>query len=495
MKKYTFILKYVFSIILSLSLLSFAGCSDDDEIVTNYLKLSYSSYTFDANGNNKLSIDVSSDSYEWKVALGSDWLSIELRTTTNIVLTASANDTDQPRNTTVTFVNGAAVQTVEITQMNSSGGVPNENGVLPQFRGFYTQDGYNSATTLLSYNGRYIATAKWAWPGDDYSTRDNYFYLFNTETGEEYELGPFSGYSIVLPAFVDDNGVIYYKVNSVWNYIDKNNVSAECTIDGGYSNINISDMAADGSWMGTATYNGTTVGVKVTANGNVSLFSAMDRDFWGSNDNVSTTPVGISGDGTIMYGAAQFYDSLSGQTMGSVIYWSADGTPVYAGEDVTYVYEVDSSGSTVYYLNAPSLNQLVPGLMSYNGRYIAHMYSAYQDPEYYSERTEARFPWIYDIEADKSYVYHQFSGSNGSSRFLCITDDGIASTSDGHIINVNTGTMYNSKDWIYNNYGVIVNHNVIVWKIAENGNIIGSLDSTWDGGAYVNTFAIYYPNK
>lgn len=495
MKNHISILKYITGLALMLGVVM-SACRCSDEEITNYIKLSDNAFTFDAAGKSKLSIDIQTDVEKLIVALGADWLSIESQTENNIVIVANINVSDKERSTTITFAGNGAREVVNIIQMSANSGVPNTNGNLAIFRPFYTQDGINGGDyTTISTNGRYVVTSKWKWTNEgSYSDRDNFFLMYDTATDEEIILGPFSkdlGYAqaIISPIGVTDEGVVFYNSNNEFLTVDKYNVSNAIELSG-YSDIKVSDVVGNGTWIGVADNGSETVGVKVTKEGVVTLIEGMEVDIWGVNRNVTTNLVGLSGDGSKMYGIAQFPMPEINSNWSTVIYWDESGSPRYAGDSETiYAYEKD--GGAVY-LNAPSAAKIYRGLMSYSGRYIAHMYGKYPHPDYYVDLTETRFPWIYDTQTKETHIYPEY---NNGARFLTITDSGIAATSDGHVIDMNTGARYNSKDWIFVNYGIKFEENPVIWKFAENGNFVGSLDSQWEGLSFTNTFAVYYPGN
>ena len=109
------------NILSVLTLLCFFAASCTEEIHRDQIYPSVSSYTFDADGETfALEITAVGESGgEWEYSGGDDsWLTIE-RTETGLNLTASANETLEFRETTITLTYGIASADVKISQLSS----------------------------------------------------------------------------------------------------------------------------------------------------------------------------------------------------------------------------------------------------------------------------------------------------------------------------------------------------------------------------------------
>lgn len=138
-------MKKIMNIIAAAALL-LAGASCTKTVINDYVVPSVSSYDFDAEGGS-FTIGIEASSGSWDASGWDSWIEVEInKEDGTIVLTAQANDTGIPRETSVQLVCGEASSEISLSQLYEG------------FKGNFTDMHEYGDKPVFSKNGRFYAT-------------------------------------------------------------------------------------------------------------------------------------------------------------------------------------------------------------------------------------------------------------------------------------------------------------------------------------------------
>lgn len=164
-------MKKIMNIIAAAALL-LAGASCTKTVINDYVVPSVSSYDFDAEGGS-FTIGIEASSASWDASGWDSWIEVEInKEDGTIVLTAQANDTGMPRETSVQLVCGEASSEISLSQLHEG------------FKGNFTDMHEYGDKPVFSKNGRFYATYNVEYLSDG-NTAVVIPIIVNAETGEK----------------------------------------------------------------------------------------------------------------------------------------------------------------------------------------------------------------------------------------------------------------------------------------------------------------------
>ena len=308
-----------------------------------------------------MTVEVHANPAEWKAEASASWVTISDVTATSLTVEVIDNDTEGTREAEITVTSGAAEAAIRIVQVA-------KDYVFPRYR-CHPEFQYGTA---MSPSGRYAGGFYWEY--DDESNLNCYPVVIDVATGEWTELGPYPQtlFSLFSTSCISDYGDLVIATENDGNVMFRLDGSYEefKTPAGFTSNPQISQVAADGTWVGWCGKDGTSYPVKWVDGVAVELPKPAL--------NYRDEPIGdvqargISADGRIVYGTT--WDNLDF----GMVYWDEAGEVHYVGEDVRYCRPVerpDGHGGTFTYNLCDGMWTTATNTnVSPNGKYIAGTY-------------------------------------------------------------------------------------------------------------------------
>lgn len=475
------ILKYLFIAGLVLALTSLVSCSDDTityeeeiVIVDQYLNLSSYSYTFTADSENTLTLNIDS-SADWSYDLNeSSWVKLESQGTASVTISVEENSDTDKRQETITFTNEHGITAkIRIAQL----GIEDEN----EYADFYINDAYS--VVYMSPLGRCIA----------YVEEE---VISSTETSEVFEyrailvdlttgkktITMVSNDPFELCA-VSDNGVVVvdFYANSGETFYYQDGQIIELSVPAGYNYVKIDAISSDGSIMvGHVTAPGNYSWAVKWVSGDLQILGKPELDLDGlTMDQVFART--CSADGSMVYGTTYNYPNFM------VVYWDDNNEMHYAAENLLEVVKSDPwddywGNTYVDIAISGASNGYNPYFISPNGKYICFKYQKTRltgNGTY----TQGFTPVFYDRETSTLLSDMGVDGGVQS-----ITDDGIGfyttpsyGASAGYAYDTNTDTRYSAADWISTNFGIEVPSGSMIIKAGENNKSLLGMSAVTTG--------------
>ena len=422
------------NILSVLTLLCFFAASCTEEIHRDQIYPSVSSYTFDADGETfALEITAVGESGgEWEYSGGDDsWLTIE-RTEMGLNLTASANETLEFRETTITLTYGIASADVKISQLSS------------KFDGSFVELSMNDYgdNIVFSINSKFAA-------GCPTFEKDNEVWgtpkIVNMETGETTVFESAFNHTGAR-AISDDGRYVSTIVGSIGCDLYIDGVSTEISLPTGYENPVIEGFSSDGSiWVGYCKVSdGYAYHPVKWLNGEPRILDMPQTDMQGENYFQGTMARGCSADGSIIYGSE--FDTRG------LCMWDEEGLHFVAEEtavaDTTW-YEymgMQIPVPTPHYLQKDADRTGI----SPNGKYICAQW-------------EGSTAAAYNTETEELVIYsgYQAQGVDNNGNVFGTGAVNIADSPDSHSVGV--------AEWLQSNYGVIVTGEKYLLRISDDG--------------------------
>lgn len=484
MKKNIFILKYAKNLLLIVSALMFAACSgedQEDQTFKNKIKVSDKEILLSADGSTIFTLDVTSE-LDWIVELQSegDWLQKTEKSSTYVKIKAMPNVGTTERMAHIVISDGVYSETVSVLQKSPStfGGIRDENGQLPVY---VSIPRVTNQSIAISANGQYLVKAMPIFEASVWKTTPT---LIDLKAGTETELDPLTGQLNITD--VSDNGDMLFNFSG-WGdrsfIIKKDGTPVDIPVLPGYGGTYVEGMSSDGRvWVGYGTNSSDFMSHPFKwTDGTISELAQGPADAFGDTLWVGAQAVGCSADGSIVHGVDE---CLSGLV--PAVFWDASGVKGVIGQDIIEVYR--PSDWEVYACHVPNMGYKYP--MSPNGKYYGGMY-LYMN--FQAMTPAVYYPMLYNTQTKTSTVFYDFA--NDRPEIVTVTDEGLACTLMGIILDVNSGAVQNSKDWIIEKYGLTTNHNPIVTRFCTDGKtIFGEIPEV--GGSLIgrSNFYIYYPS-
>ena len=423
------------------------GCTTPGETDTQYIRLSDAVCSFQGADNRPVTVEVHANPAEWKAEASASWVTISDVTATSLTVEVIDNDTEGTREAEITVTSGVAEAAIRIVQVA-------KDYVFPRYR-CHPEFQYGTA---MSPSGRYAGGFYWEY--DDERNLNCYPVVIDVATGEWTELGPYPQtlFSLFSTSCISDYGDLVIATENDGNVMFRLDGSYEefKTPAGFTSNPQISQVAADGTWVGWCSKDGTSYPVKWVDGVAVELPKPAL--------NYRDEPIGdvqargISADGRIVYGTTwDNYDF-------GMVYWDEAGEVHYVGEDVRYCRPIeipDGYGGTYKYNLCDGMwTSATNTNVSPNGKYIAGIYrvESWSDEEQTVEETN--YPAFYNTETGKTVIFEELVGGGGvsaTSDGLGFTADSVVAASSGMVVDIDDGTVIGSMvEWIRDNYGIII---------------------------------------
>lgn len=442
---------YLFTMLLSLFVFAFAGCTDD-EVVYDHLGVSGDSYTFDGDGTQTYKIDIQSLA-EWSYTIEGDWVTEVAKDATSLTIGAKANDIIGERSGKIIFTAGAYTQTVKLLQLPYGAASAR----------YCPIDDFTPAA--MSPSGTYIGGVITSIEADD-----SYGYtpvIIEVATGKRTLLEK-TAESIGARA-ITDQGMLLCLVGGYTSIIYKmDGTSFLPAVPSGFNLATVEAVSADGSVMvgyaqGEGTYSYSAL--KWTdPEGIPEVLESPKFNNWGVELQNGVMARGCSADGSIVYGSE--WETFR------PVYWTADGTLHLVGEDVflkeSGIMFDPWTGEEVEaeFVSAPSLTAMVNN-MSPNGKYLAcefkHTQLINKNP------VTKTYAMIFDTEADKSTIVWEHEDASG----LTVLNDGTVSIGTP-AAGTMTGIMYNptfktslpTSAWMKQKFNLIVGGDLPIEKVS-----------------------------
>lgn len=372
----------VWKVALLLNLLVFAGCSQDETVVQNYLRLSDHTFTFESNGDEVLTIGVEANP-KWEVEYDADWI-VELeRSANSIRLQAVENLSADIRTAEITFKAADMKETAVVSQLTNNDPISSYI-LLKEF--------VNSA---ISSNGLYIGAVL-----SELRPDESYLYTIfriNTKTKERVAMGQYT--EDIAITSISDNGHVVFTDYSNAFYLDLSGKRHRLEIIPGYTTPLVRGCSTDGSVIYGSMLHADTwdfVPVIWKNGGSPITLPLPEKNLAGDDDLFGGAKAwGCSADGSIIWGAVDDGDAL--------IYWK-DGEVFYAGLDIFDRVMIDSPwGFTIeidQYLSKPESAYC----MTPDGRYLAAQLTTAVD------RKEKNLPAYFDLQTGKTTVIDEIPG-------------------------------------------------------------------------------------
>lgn len=431
-----------------------AGCEKGPESgEMHYVKLDYAEYSFQASGNQSLTVDIRANPAEWSVESDASWLKY-VGEDNSIVITVDDNETVDERIGTITVTAGKAVSDIKIHQLGSDDGLPSR----------YRMD-INYFGGVLSPNGRYFGAYFNGY--DDNGKTINYPVIIDVQTDERVVLGPYpaSMFGLSDPMAITDQGTLFIDDTAEGGVIG-------FTLDGDY----FRSEAAPG-FGGRTVIEGTSLGgdimvgwgynspdgylygpVKIE-NGEYIPLPLPELNYRGEEHDQGIMARGVSANGEIIYGST--WDDWDA----GMVYWDKDGNVHYVGEDVRNERKVE-----LYYEGSGVWFTLVDGMQTWagagnaspSGKWLAGTFTEETLDSSLSEVQSSYYPAYFNTETGTTVVLEEYPGYGGCG----VTDEGIAFMASqggyggsGPVINLdNGGTVAYATlaEYIQARYGILV---------------------------------------
>lgn len=450
---------YVFTMLLSLFVFAFAGCTDD-EVDYTYLGVSGDSYTFDGVAPETYKIEVSSP-MEWSYKIEGDWVIEVAKDATSLTIGATVNDAAGERPGKIVFTAGTQTQTVTLCQLAA--------GADTKKAGYHMINDF--LPVIMSPRGTYVGGLVSVMEEDE--STQQFPVLIETATGKRILLEPISAADITISAISDD-GTMFFTVgwsNCIGIKID--GTVFDVAVPEGYSGYSVESISADGKVMvgyAMGGPNGGYHGMKWTdPEVTPEVLESPELNGIGEPLMVGVMARGCSADGSIIYGTD--WDVMT------PVYWTADGKVHQAGEDIktSEIGVIDSpwGGEENVEVFSCATLEASPRNMSPNGRYLAVDYTEQKIVD--KKIIEGHFPVLIDLQTNKSVIVRECEDAGG----LTVTNDGTLmigtpamGVASGMVYNPSSKTVVNSSEWIKQRFNLIIAEDVPIIHVSQDENVV-----------------------
>lgn len=459
-------------------LLADASCTKT--VINDYVVPSVSSYDFDAEGGS-FTIGIEASSASWDASGWDSWIEVEInKEEGTIVLTAQANDTGMPRETSVQLICGEASSEISLSQLYEG------------FKGNFTDMHEYGDKPVFSKNGRFYATYDVEYLSDG-NTAVVIPIIVNAETGEKTVLEGSTEYKDMKA--VNNDGTMISIMTSLASVVLKNGEPLSLEVSG-YKNVNVEGFNGDGSIM---------VGYAQEAEGRKyvpikwtdltpEILPVPETNMNGLSLNNGAMARGCSEDGSVIYGSEW-------DTQG-VIYWK-DGQMTYIAQETAitrtvlisnmFTGELEESEKTAFLKKNAERYCISP-----NGRYIAcTFYDYFTDESGESPSTNINYPAIIDTETGTAVLFGEAGfqkamgmfASNDGVLFGNSTDSGDAK---GYIFNIGSQSAVPVSEWLMSQYGIVTDDNRYIMNMSSDGKTLGGwrVESGATGTSYPGWYYI-----
>ncbi len=435
--------------------------SCNEEVIYNYLKISDSSFSLDAAGQQEFTIEITASS-DWSSTIQDSWIQEVSKDANGLTVKAEPYSGATPRYGSILIETADDSRKISVLQNNNS-----VSAVVNDL--FYT-----SNSGVVSPSGYYLAG------NITVSDTETMPVTIDLRTGEVRKFTCTLPTEIDVPerettyevswlvSAVDDNGNVFMN-NSVLIFGLRLDAAS-----GDYSLIEVPDdciggcvsaVSADGSiWVGSCCpltggwfpmkwVNGVPERLPITAQNGTGV-----QNIW-----YGATARGCSDDGSIIYGNIMDYDEA--------IYWDKDNEFHFVAPELLEYDTEDYYGTTYYNLFASARIYADAQRISPDGSKLSFIYT--------NENTGASYPGYIDTASGVPTMLSNLSGydittiSNDGELFLCPSALALEPTT----VYTTSGEKIGGMDWIFSNYGISIGDSRAITQVAANGNIFGMKSS------------------
>lgn len=443
------------SLITLLFLLAFVtGCKDEK---SDFINLSFNSFTFDSKGVEELKIEVSA-SQGWTVEYEGKWIIEKEKNANALVLQAMPTQSGVERMTRAVFRAGEAVEYVYLSQLGTNV--------------TYVRLSPNSPATVLSPNGKYIGGVESDLVGNVYVFTP---FIIEVATGKRVEK-PKLKESHIARAITDDGMLIVVNESKSKSMYYRGDELIDVRSPGNVRELTITATSSDGNiWVGYAQSTEDRMYRPVKwINGEPQIMEMPEKTLLNENVDIGAYARGCSADGSVIYGALADDQSA--------LYWKNDKVE-YLGKDKINIHAitVNHSGQDITFAVADRpVFYADHHCMSPDGRYLATSFvkTIVQD----ANEKAIFYPAYFDFETETlTYITDLPDGFNDGSGST-INNEGILSFgcpatgyTDAFVYDIHTKTTARSIDYFKDEYGVTVSKSALILNNTNSGNTIFGL--------------------
>lgn len=460
-----------------------------EEVITEqYVHVDTSTYTFQRNGADVLTIAIES-SPEWSIENSEKWLKCTDRTATTATFTATANETGEERTAVIKIMAGEAVKEVTMSQLAND-----EKAAGTRFVRFSALS--STSPVVISPNGRFVAGYKYVIDQASWT----YYYtpvVIDLKTGESTSHPTTTKYITVKAVSNDGNTIT---VTDHFSYYARliNDEYQELTLptNDSFSYFGLDDTDAGGNivcgfgnvWAGSSK----DVPI-VWENGAPRALETPDTNYYGGSDMEGFRVLGCSADGSVFYGTERYTVTP--------IYWDRNGKPMYIGKEY-YEYEEGYVDMSDFGILQPVWTEIHSTFqmshtdtyhMSPDGRYVAGFYQ-YGHIKEDMKASYYNYPACFNAETGESEVLFDLVNliavTVDNNGVLYLKEQNPSSSNNainGFVYAPATSTKVTAAEWVKDKYGITVPENLMITRVASNGTLLGyiTVDGTQVGCAVV----------
>ena len=382
-----------------------SGCKTPGEVETHYVKLDYAEYSFRAAGNQPLVVEVRTSPAEWSAESDASWCRYT-EDEFGLTITVDDNVAEAERRAVITVTAGTASQEIEVWQLGAETGVPSRYRYMIDYFG-----------GVISPNGKWFGAFY-----NDYDENDNtinYPVIINIETDKRIVLGPYpaSMFGLADAMAITDQGTLYIddSVNGgVVGFTPDGDYFLSQAAPGFSGATVIEGSALDGRVMvgwGTGSPEGYTYGPVKIVDGEYQPLPLPELNYRGDEYDQGAMARGISANGEIIYGSTWDNEDAG------MIWWDAEGTARYVGEDVRNEREVtmvDWSGSEYTYTLVDGVQTWSgAGQASPDGKWLAGTFTVESLNETRDRINSTYYPAYFNTETGQTTVLEDYEGYGG----------------------------------------------------------------------------------
>lgn len=457
------------------------GCTEDEKVVSNYIKLSLNSYTFGA-GEEALEIKVDANP-AWTVEIEGDWVEIVNESANSLSIKSQSNLNGEVRTAVLTFSSADVVEKVTLSQLTEY--------IHSQYRMVDSDLNLNSAVKV-SQSGKYLGACRMHLEGEAlYYTP----LIIDVATGKRTECAPARNKHFSVIGVTDDGSKLFYSQDDgeCGYFMDGKSYFFEAPA--GYSYPDLFGISADGSVVvGSAMssarralpvkwVNGIPEELPIPAKYVVAKGEGENKEE--VDYNYAILARGCSADGSVIVGDMR-------DTNGTAVYWK-DGKVGYVSGDkaVRDSIWMDTMLGTVKIevIERATIKGNLSENISPNGKYIAVAFVKIRSLGDGVKRRRS-IPAFFNTETGETTFINELPGDGQLIRGggTTVTDDGVAffslekiideSYSMGELIggysyNLATGEITTTKEYLLNEHSLFAGDGLSwISKVCSGGDVV-----------------------
>ena len=458
----------------------------------HFIKVDDAELSFLADDSRSVTVGVRAYPAEWSVESDASWIRYT-ESEGAVTITVAPNTGDAERKGVITVTAGQARQEIGIWQLGQSGFDGARYRLLDDLYG----------NCVISPNGRYAGGYYL-----DYDENDHTIYfpvIIDIATDERVVFGPFpkSMFSFSDAMAITSQGTLYIddSVNGgVVGFTPDGDYFLSQAAPGFSGATVIEGSALDGRVMvgwGTGSPEGYTYGPVKIVDGEYQPLPLPELNYRGDEHDQGAMARGISANGEIIYGSTWDNEDAG------MIWWDAEGTARYVGEDVRNEREVtmvDWSGSEYTYTLVDGVQTWSgAGQASPDGKWLAGTFTVESLNETRDRINSTYYPAYFNTETGQTTVLEDYEGYGGCG----VTDEGFAFMAavggmggSGPVVNLENGATvaYASlEEYVQERFGINVPSGGQFKYMAADGSVL--LASTVIAAPWGADIATWYVAK